>query len=182
MLPLPSVPHVVLWYHLTLPGLDQPVPVSSSSLFMEVIELRLSLYIPVVSLFFSSPLVFEVLFPKVLSGCFSLGKVQVLFYNKGITVFSLSWKSNKRKYLFKIFPAARSQLDTCDSSLSLYTFFQHMSIKCLSPKLFDSKNNSNGLRFLLHLKKLRKQFLAWQKAWEKFKHDLFWVLWSVLIY
>lgn len=96
------------------------------------------------SLFSSSPLVVEVLFPQVLSGCFSLGKVQVVFYNKGITVFSLSWKSNKRKYLFKIFPAARSQLDTCDSSRSLYFFFQCVSIKCLSPKLFDSKNNSNG--------------------------------------
>lgn len=90
--PLPSLTHVVLWYHLTFSGHQQSVPALSSSLFIEAGELRLSLYIPVVSLFSSSPLVVEVLFPKVLSGCCSLGKVKVLFCKKGTTVFSLSWK------------------------------------------------------------------------------------------
>lgn len=128
MVLLPPVTHVVLLYHLTLSGHQQPVPVSSSSWVMVVAELRLNLYILVVSLFSSSLLVFEVLFPKVSTGYCSLGKVQILFYNKGITVFNLSWKSNKRKYLFVLFPTARSQLDTCESSLSLYFFFQYMSI------------------------------------------------------
>lgn len=137
----------------TLPSLavsNLSVPVWSSSLFMEVAELRLNLYILVVSLFSSSSLVVEVLFPKVLSGCCSLGKMQVLF--SGITAFSLSWKSNKIKYLFIIFPTARSQLDTCDSSLCPFFFFQCVSISSVCHLSYlIAKKDSNGLRFHSYL-------------------------------
>lgn len=91
MLPRPPATLVALRYHLTLPGHQQSVPVSSSSLRMEVAEVSLNLYITVVSFSSSSSLVAEVPFPKVLSGCCTLKKVQVLIYNnEGITIYSLS--------------------------------------------------------------------------------------------
>lgn len=91
MLPRPPATLVALRYHLTFPGHQQSVPVSSSSLSMEVAEVRLNLYFTVVSFSSSYSLVAEVPFSKVLSGCCTLKKVQVLIYNnEGITVYSLS--------------------------------------------------------------------------------------------
>ena len=125
--PLLMLPHTLIPPY---PHWPSAVPVSSSSLLTEVAELRLNLYIIVVYFSSSSPLVDEVPFPKALRGCCSLEKVQVLIYNNdGITIFSLSWESNKRKYLFIFFPIARSQLDTFNSSLSLYFFFQCVSTR-----------------------------------------------------
>lgn len=82
MLPHPPATLVALWYHLTLPAHQQSVPISSSSLLMEVAELRLNLYVRAVSFPSSCPLVDEVPFPKALSSCCSLERVQVLIYNK----------------------------------------------------------------------------------------------------
>lgn len=50
----PPATLVALWYHLTLPGHQPPIPVSFSSLLMQMAELILTLYNCAVS--FSSPL------------------------------------------------------------------------------------------------------------------------------
>lgn len=55
MLSHPAATPVALCGDLTLPGHQQAVPVSSSSLLMKVTELQLNLYITVISFSSSSP-------------------------------------------------------------------------------------------------------------------------------